>query len=184
MKLLCIADNKPNPVLTQSNLQNHDAVITLGDLGIYELQDLKKWNNIPKMGVHGNHDRDLYFEHYNIFDLHLNIIHWGGMTWGGFQGCNRYKNTGEYQYTQEQANFMLNDFPAVDVMICHSPPFGINDHEDQAHQGFQALKTYIEKNSPKHFFHGHTYPEDNLVTCYKSTQIHYVWGAKTIEIWL
>jgi hypothetical protein len=79
---------------------------------------------------------------------------------------------------------MLATFPRVDVMLCHCPPFGINDEpEEIAHQGFKALRAYLDEQKPKYLLHGHTYPKDDeLVTQYEDTSIIYVFSDKIIEI--
>lgn len=102
----------------------------------------------------------------------------------GFERSNKYKEDPYIKmYTQNQANDLLKDFPYVDVFISHSPPRGINDEDDTAHQGFDALRKYVEGKKPKYFLHGHTYPKKGEeITKLRDTQIIYIQGDKTIEI--
>ena len=44
---------------------------------------------------------------------------------------------------------------ALDVLVTHSPPFGIHDGSDVAHTGFKILNTFIEQFKPKYLIHGH-----------------------------
>ncbi len=120
----------------------------------------------------------------NMINLHMCTWSFNGYTFGGFQGCVRYKNNPQaIMYTQEEANAMFTHFPPVDIFISHCPPRGINDEEEIAHQGFDALRNYIDKYHPKVLFHGHTYPtEDTIVRKYNSTRIEYVSGLRIIEI--
>ncbi len=87
-------------------------------------------------------------------------------------------------YTQEEADELLRDFPYVDVMLCHSPPFGVNDEGDsRSHVGFKALRTYVEEKRPKYLLHGHTYPkEGQVVTRLQDTKIIYVQGDEVVEL--
>jgi len=87
-------------------------------------------------------------------------------------------------YTQEEATQLLKDFPHVDIMLTHCPPYGINDEPGEpAHEGFKALVEYLDRHHPTHLLHGHTYPTDaTLQTSYNSTKIIYVSGDKVIEI--
>lgn len=85
-------------------------------------------------------------------------------------------------YTQDEASILLETFPKVDILVSHCPPFGINDNNDSAHEGFYALKKYIDTYSPKYFFHGHTYDDGKFVERYKDTQIIYVDRYQLIEI--
>jgi Icc-related predicted phosphoesterase len=186
MKILAIADRPPTKsIISLVNENNLELICTLGDLDEFSLAELKDINHIPKIGVYGNHDSGQYFESLNIINLHLKTFEYKGFTFGGFEGSVRYKeNPYAIMYTQEEAFEMLKDFPGVDVMIAHSPPYGINDEPDElAHQGFKALRKYIEEKRPKYFLHGHTYPsEENLVTQFGDTKIIYVFRDKIIEI--
>ncbi len=77
----------------------------------------------------------------------------------------------------------MANFPPVDIFITHCPPRGINDEDELAHQGFEALRKYVDTYHPKVLFHGHTYPtEENMVRNYNGTRIEYVSGWRIIEI--
>jgi len=161
--ILAIADRPPKEsikeILSKSSV---DLICTLGDLDYYSLIELKDIINIPKIGVYGNHCSGTYFEELGIKNMHLETFEYKSFTFGGFEGSVRYK-ADKYapMYTQEEANELLKDFPKVDVMLCHCPPYGINDEPDEvSHQGFKALKDYVEKHSPQYLLHGHTYPKD------------------------
>ena len=186
MIILAIADRPPRQSITEI-LDKHpiELICTLGDLDFFALQELKKINNIPKIGVYGNHCSGKYFESLEIINMHLKTFEHGGLVFGGFEGSVRYKQS-EYakMYTQEEATNLLKNFPAVDVMITHSPLYGINDEQsDPTHQGLMALKEYVEKNKPKYLLHGHTYPDKNNFTSkYLETNIIYVYQDKIIEL--
>ena len=73
--------------------------------------------------------------------MHLKIWDFKGLRFGGFQGYVRYKdNSDAIMYTQEEANVLMRGFPAVDVFYIHCLPRGINDEQEIAHQGFDALR--------------------------------------------
>jgi Icc-related predicted phosphoesterase len=185
MKILAIADRPPRKGLKELvESGGIELIVTLGDLEYLQLVELNSITNIPKLGVYGNHCSGNYFNDLGIQDMHLKTFEYGGLTFGGFEGSNKYKEDPYAKmYTQEQADELLRDFPHVDVMLCHSPPLGVNDEDDTAHQGFHALNVYIESQKPKYLLHGHTYPKDDqLVTQVGSTNIIYVHGDKIIEI--
>jgi Icc-related predicted phosphoesterase len=120
-----------------------------------------------------------------IRNMHLATFEIGGLTFGGFEGSVRYKSSPYAKmYSQEEATTLLKDFPPVDVMLTHCPPFGINDDQsDLSHTGFVAMKTYLQQRHPKYWFHGHTYPnERELVTKYETTEIIYVNGHKIVTL--
>ena len=186
MKILAIADRPPSTNLkTLLDQNNPEIIVTLGDLDQSDINGLEMVNNIPKLGVYGNHDSGMYMKELGIIDMHLKTYKYKGIIFGGFQGCVRYKeNPTAIMYTQEEAKKMLENFPKVDVMLAHCPPYGINDDISEiAHTGFIALKEYLEKQSPKYLFHGHTYPSPaDLKTEYLDTKIVYVFGEKIITI--
>jgi Icc-related predicted phosphoesterase len=43
----------------------------------------------------------------------------------------------------------------VDIMVTHSPAYGIHDGPDRAHTGFIAYNWLIDKFKPRLFIHGH-----------------------------
>jgi hypothetical protein len=186
MTILAIADRPPSkPIRETLAAQPVDLIVTLGDLGFFELQDLAMVDTIPKVGVYGNHCSGTYFTDLGIMDLHLKTWEFGGLTFGGFQGSVRYKENPEaIMYTQEEATAMLQDFPRVDVMLVHCPPYGINDDPSElSHTGYIALRTYLDQRKPAHLFHGHTYPDsEHLITQYGQTAIHYVYSDQIITL--
>lgn len=187
MKILAIADRAPKESIRAilERESNVDLVCTLGDLDYFSLLELKEVYDIPKIGVYGNHCSGTYFEELGIKNMHLSTFEYKGFIFGGFEGSVRYKSDPQApMYTQEEASQMLATFPRVDVMLGHSPPYGINDEpEEIAHQGFKALREYVEKYKPKYLLHGHTYPtEKNLVTEYQETKIVYVFSDKIVEL--
>lgn len=186
MIILAIADRAPSETIKELILKNKvDVICLLGDLDYFMIKDLENITDIPKLGVYGNHCSGNYFNQLGIINLHLQTFTHKGVVFGGFEGSIRYKES-KYakMYTQDEAGDLLKDFPPVDVFIAHSPPFGINDETDSSsHQGFIAIRQYLEKNKPKYFLHGHTYPsKEQLVTKYINTNIIYVYGDKIIEL--
>lgn len=185
MNILALADKSPK-IDIQEVVSNFsiDLIVTLGDLTREDLLQLEYINSIPKIGVYGNHDSGTYMPELGIQDMHLRIWEYKGLRFGGFQGCVRYKeNPDAIMFTQEQAAQLMAGFPSVDIFLCHCPPRGINDEEEIAHQGFNALLDYIERYPPRMLVHGHTYPtEQSIVTQYKSTRIEYVYEHKIVHL--
>jgi hypothetical protein len=186
MMILAIADRPPeHDVLELIDKSQVELVCLLGDLEYSDLRWLESIKDIPKIGVYGNHCSGNYFDSLGIKNLHLKTFEFKGIVFGGFEGSIRYKDSSDAKmHTQEEAKALLKNFQKVDVMIAHSPPFGINDEPDsQSHQGLMALREYIKTRKPRYFLHGHTYPvSKNLVTKYAGTDIIYVFGDKIIKI--
>lgn len=187
MRILAISDRPPRKPISQLIAETPvQAIVTLGDLDFGDIRELASITNIPKFGVYGNHCSGTYMEALGIQNLHLRSVELGGVTFGGFQGSVRYKpNPQAVMYTQEEASELLKDFPRVDVMLAHSPPRGINDEDDPAHLGLEALRTYLEEKRPAYFLHGHTYPnEQTVVRKFGDTEIVYVYQDNIVDLHL
>ena len=185
MKALVIADKQPNiDIAATVAAERIDLVITLGDLIREDIIALAAVRTIPKIGVYGNHDSGTYMPELGIWDMHRKVWEYNGLTFGGFQGCVRYKeNPDAIMYTQSQAREMMQGYPRVDVFLSHCPPRGINDEEDVSHQGFDALREYLDQQRPAVWLHGHTYPSDEtIVTQHGPTRIEYVFRHKIITL--
>lgn len=183
MKVLAIADRRPRIDIAKFvKNESIDLIVTLGDLAREDILQLEHITNIPKVGVYGNHDSGSYMPELGIWDMHLKIWDFKGLRFGGFQGCVRYKpSPTAIMYTQEEANQLMTRFPEVDVFLCHCPPRGINDEEEIAHQGFDALRDYIDREQPKVLLHGHTYPTENsIIRQHYSTRIEYVYEYRVV----
>jgi len=184
MRVLCFADKCPDPNLIRSSVEEvrPDLIITLGDLDGFALAPLKNFRDIPKIGVYGNHCSGNYFPELGILNMHLSTWEFGGLTFGGFQGSVRYKPGDHPMFTQEEADVLMKNFPHVDIFLAHAPPFGINDEPgDHVHEGFRALRTYINEQKPRYFFHGHTYPVNPETRC-GDTEIVYITGIQSVDI--
>ena len=185
MKTLVLADRRPNIDLVQTiKTEGIELVISLGDFAREDLLPLELVKHIPKIGVYGNHCSGTYMEEIGILNLHAATWQYGGKTFAGLQGCVRYKsNPYAIMYTQDEVYDILANYPQVDIFITHCPPRGINDEDNIAHQGFDALLDYIDKKPPKILLHGHTYPnEENIIRQHGPTKIEYTYGYQIIEI--
>jgi Icc-related predicted phosphoesterase len=75
---------------------------------------------------------------------------------------------------------------SLDILISHSPPFGIHDDTDTAHNGLKALNWLIRIAKPRYHIHGHThfYKRNlaNAETMIGITKVINVYPYKTIEM--
>lgn len=205
MKILAVSDQVVERVYSLVNsghFKGVDLIIGCGDLPYTYLEYIVTVLSVPLYYVPGNHDPD-----YNVRDprsraeggsnLDLATVHYKDTLIGGFGGCVRYRPDGTNQYTQAEAyrraysmmpQLLLNRVKygrALDILISHSPPFGIHDDTDQAHNGLQALNWLIQKAKPRYFFHGHTHFYRNNIadheTDIKGTKIINVYPYRVIE---
>jgi len=71
----------------------------------------------------------------------------------------------------------------LDILITHSPPFGIHDGEDLPHRGFKALLGFMTVFRPRYLLHGHKHiygPEPSR-TRYLDTEVINVYPFRVIE---
>lgn len=93
----------------------------------------------------------------------------GGLRIAGLGGSIRYRE-GPHQYTQAEmtrrarrlarrgARMRRRDGQGVDVLIAHSPPKGLGDEDDRAHEGFEAFHELVRRLRPRLLLHGHIHP--------------------------
>ena len=183
MRLLAFADEPPPADAAELVASNEpDAVVTLGDLQPGWIASLSGVG-MPRLGVHGNHDGEQDLQALDIRDLHLARAEVGGWSFAGFEGCVRYRD-GPHQYTQEEAAELTRRLPAADVLLCHCPPWGVNDDpDDPAHTGFFALRDWVERHQPSYLLHGHTLPDPRAQTHQLgATKIVWIRGATVVEL--
>lgn len=184
MRALVIADATPQlgmPIPDFVRAHRVDVVITAGDLNRYKLTGIDQ-AGVPTMGVYGNHCRRDYLGALGMQNLHLSTVTIDGVSFTGLEGCVRYKaDSAAALYTQEEYHRLVAELPPADVLVTHCPPRGVNDHDDPAHVGIDALNDWLQRTSPALLIHGHTYPT-HPVRRVGSTRVEYVHGGRLLTI--
>ncbi len=159
-----------------------DILVSTGDLTLFDFGSLSiEKTKKPAFGVYGNHDSGTYLENLEIIDLHNKVYEFAGMTWGGWQGCPRYKAHGGPQFSEEEAILWSQTFPYVDVLLLHAGPKDmLDDPSDSVHVGSEAIKNYVLTKKPKYIFCGHQYSDAELE--FENTKIFRTYGARIISI--
>ncbi|WP_367871420.1 metallophosphoesterase [Luteolibacter sp. Populi] len=178
MMLILIADDDMQVGLLEETPT--DLLVSLGDLwdGTIE-KAMLRYSPEKVFAVRGNHDSNAPFAPF-VTPLHGVVAEHGGLRFGGFGGCWRYKPRGHHLYDQEEVSAVLDAFPAVDVFIAHNSPRGIHERDDEVHQGFDAFLRYIERVKPAYFIHGHQHV--NAFTRCGDTTVIGVFGERLLEI--
>lgn len=206
MKLLAVSDQVEERVYSlaaDGHFADVDLILGCGDLPYAYLEYLLTVLNKPLGYVPGNHDPvyDPNFPKAKVeggINLDRRIIFIKGLLVGGLGGSIRYRPDGVNQYTQSQAQtnawtmlpaLILNRLRygrALDILVSHSPPYGIHDEDSLAHRGLHALNWLLRMARPRYHFHGHTFfPRQNLAepeTQIGPTHIHNVFPYKVINI--
>ena len=204
MKILAVSDQVVERVYSlasQGHFRGASLILACGDLPYTYLEHLVSVLNVPLYYVPGNHDpeynpRMTQSRAEGCTDLDLRLTRDRGLLLAGFGGSIRYRPDGTNQYSQNDATLRaLTMLPALlwnrlrgrrlDVLISHSPPFGIHD-SDGAHTGLKALNLLIRWARPRYVLHGHThFFRANLEASdsnFLDTRIVNVFPYKVIEV--
>jgi Icc-related predicted phosphoesterase len=177
VKILAVSDEvveRLYSLCSSGHFHDIELILGCGDLPYPYLENLLTFLNIPLMYVPGNHDPvydiDTHLAHVEGgTSLDLKLTRYKRFLIGGFGGSVRYRPDGANQYTQSEAYFRafqmlprlllnrVNYGRALDILITHSPPFGVHDEESQAHQGLKAINWLLKIAKPRYHFHGHTH---------------------------
>ena len=178
MKLLVIADE--DSFINNLSGEGADVLISCGDLADPTILQAARMAQCSRIfAVKGNHDSSNFFPS-PIVDMHLRTETCGGLVFGGFRGCWKYKSRGNFIYDQDEVKRSMAVFPPVDVFVAHNSPRHVHDREDEVHLGFEAFGEYIERTQPRLFFHGHMHI--NQETVIGRTRVIGVFEAKRFEI--
>ena len=167
-----------------------DLVLSPGDLPHGYLDFLVSTLNVPLLYVPGNHDPDLQpglpTLDTQAWDLSTlgpagcdnadgRVLDAAGLRVAGLGGSIRY-NRGPNQYTQREMWWRalrlelrvrlraLRGGRRLDILLAHSPPLGVGDGPDPAHQGFAAFHGLVGRLRPRLLVHGHLHPYQRPVT--------------------
>src|SRR5690606_14311818 len=115
----------------------------------------------------------------------------------GLEGSIRYNDAPKYQYTEGQMMWNIYRLAPkllqnrirygryLDVLVAHSPPFGIHDEQDPAHRGFRAFLTFMRWFRPRYLLHGHIhlYRRDTVTrTKYEDTEVINVYPYRILDL--
>ena len=90
-------------------------------------------------------------------------VHWAGL---GYSNPTPFDTPGEY--SEDELARRLNKFADLKplVMVCHAPPLNtaLDRIHDGLHAGSRAVREFIERVQPMHFFCGHIHEAEGQVT--------------------
>ena len=206
MKILAVSDQEVEQIydlVPQGHFGGVEIIISCGDLRYEYLEYMVTMLNVDLFYVPGNHDLD-----YNptltaaraagCTNLDLGTVRAKGLLLAGFGGSIRYRPDGANQYTQTGAFLRaamllpklwrnrLRYGKALDVLITHSPPYGIHDDDTRSHRGLKAINWLLDWTKPRYHLHGHIhFVQSNLardVLWQGTTSILNVYPYRLIEI--
>lgn len=209
MRALVISD-EVEPILYSAavceRVGNVDLILSCGDLPYYYIEYIISMVNRPSYFVYGNHGREVEYQGgdwtqktapMGAENLHCRTATENGLLLAGLEGSIRYNYTSRFQYTDSQMwmniwrlapKLLVNKIKHgrwLDVLIAHSPPRGIHDQEDRAHQGFKSFLPFMRWFKPRYLLHGHIhlYRRDVVTqTRYYDTEVINIFPFKILDL--
>ncbi|MEK7324799.1 MAG: metallophosphoesterase [Chloroflexota bacterium] len=207
MKILALSDEVVDFIYSTSVKERFgdvDLVLGCGDLPFYYLEFVVTILNKPLYFVPGNHDAPSQYlsdgrvvrSAEGCLNLDGRAINENGLLLAGLGGSIRYRPDGAHQHTQNEMkgraaslapSLWLNRLRYgryLDILIAHSPPYGIHDGGDTAHIGFKVFLDFIKVFQPRFLLHGHSHvyrPTDVTRTQLGRTEILNVYPYRVVE---
>ncbi len=188
MKVLCIADHV-DPIIYSTNLKSRfsdvDVVLSAGDLALEYYDFIVSTLNKPLFFVFGNHHLEGRPSRHDAFGtatpswqpgdgatcVEGKVVRVKGLILAGLGGSIWY-NGGDNQFSDFAMFFsVVKLLPAMlwhrmvhgrflDILLTHSPPYGINDLPDACHTGFRIFLWFMRHFHPAYLVHGHVHLYD------------------------
>ena len=178
MKVLAVSDRVLDHIYSSNLRQKYpdvDLVVGCGDLPYYYLDFLVSALDVPLLYVLGNHDGGPQYTSDNRqltgvdggTYIHGQVVNTNGLLFAGLNGSMRYRPRAPYMYTEaEMRGQIARLVPSLlwnrrrygrylDVLVTHSPPFGIHDRQDLPHTGFKVFLQFMRVFKPRYLLHGH-----------------------------
>jgi Icc-related predicted phosphoesterase len=73
----------------------------------------------------------------------------------------------------------------LDILVAHSPPYGIHNGEDRIHVGFNAFLWLMKVFKPRYLVHGHRHiynPTEVVRTQFEQTCVINIYPYKILDI--
>lgn len=208
MRILAISDKVDELLYSPAIKQlcgDVDLVLGCGDLPYYYLEFIVTMLGGPLFYVIGNHANAIKNKHEPVHNwaypegcenIDGRVTHYRNLLIAGLEGSMRYNNSPHFQYTESEMawkvwklapslvlNKLLNG-RYLDILITHAPPEGIHDRPDRCHQGFRALRRFIERFRPRYLIHGHVHvysPNEIIESVYCETTVVNTYGYRVLE---
>lgn len=161
MQLLHISDTHAKHQLL-TNLPPADIIIHSGDMcfagAVHEVSQFVDWfiklDYKHKIFIAGNHDNYLYESPIGKLPNNCHYLHYSSVEIEG------YKFYGVPLFMEEiingQFDKRISDIPAdTDILITHSPPYGILDKSGNWNYGDTMLLDKVNEIKPKYHLFGH-----------------------------
>ncbi len=208
MKVLAVSDRVLDRLYNSKVRERYAGVellIGCGDLPYYYLDFLVSALDVPLVYVLGNHDGGPQYTSDNRqltgvsggTNIHGQVVTRSGLLIAGLSGSMRYRPRAPHMYSEaEMRTQIARLIPQLlwnrqrhgrylDILVTHSPPFGIHDRPDLPHTGFKVFLQLLRVFKPRYHLHGHVhlYRRDEIRrTQAGATEVINVYPYKLLDI--
>lgn len=176
-----------------------ELILSAGDLPSAYLEYMVSMLDVPLLYVMGNHAGSGGPKEFPDGGENVDgrVVCSNGLLIAGLEGSIRYNNRRDYQYTEGEMwakiaalspTLWMNKLRYgryLDILLTHSPPYGIHDGNDRAHQGFRSFLWFMDHYRPDYLIHGHQHIYDARTvreSIRRRTLVVNVFGFKILEI--
>jgi len=153
-----------------------DYYFAAGDLvswarGLDKMGDVLKRRAESMYVLPGNHESEAniaaFCERFGFVNFHGCVTEVGGFQVAGlgYSTPTPFDTPGEY--SEKEMADRLEKFASLDplILICHAPPLNtkLDRIREGLHAGSQAVRDFIERHQPRHFFCGHIHEAEGVV---------------------
>lgn len=207
MKILFVSDKVVERIYSPTIAERYkdvELIVGCGDLPYYYLEFILSMLNVPLVYVHGNHDPEQEYLSDGTaikgpnggVNLHCQTHRENELLLAGLEGSIRYKE-GCFQHTQREMwlnvfylipRFLINKLlygRYIDILVAHSPPYGIHNGDDRIHIGFRSFLWLMKVFKPRYLIHGHRHvynPAEVTETQYLETKVINIYPYKIINV--
>lgn len=178
MNILAVSDRVVDQLYCSNVRQKYpgvELIIGCGDLPFYYLEFLVSALDRRLVYVRGNHDRGPQYtvdgrileEVHGGVDIHGRSVVRDNVLLAGLEGSMRYRPDAPFMYTETEMRYQISRLLPrllrnklkygryLDILVTHSPPFGIHDRSDLPHTGFKIFLSFLSWFKPRYMLHGH-----------------------------
>lgn len=210
LRILAVSDEVDQRIYSttlRERMPDVQLVIGCGDVPASYLEFLTDSLHKPVFYVLGNHAEEVTRSgEQGVTRLPEGCVNLGGkvvrdssrgLIMAGLPGSPRYSEREPIQYTEGQMAWMMIRMAprllwnrmrhgrALDILVTHAPPRGINDRDDVAHRGFVSMRHFLKWFHPPYHLHGHIHLYDRSqspVTHYRLTEIINVFPYQRLDL--
>lgn len=208
MRILAVSDRVMDSLYqgrVREQYPHVDLLVGCGDLPFYYLDFLTSAVDAPMVYVRGNHDKGpqhsvdgrIWKDVRGGVNIHGRVVMRRGLILAGLEGSMRYKPGAPYMYSESEMRMQVAQMVprllwnrqrfgrALDILVTHSPPYGIHDRPDLPHTGFRVFLSFLKMFRPRYHLHGHIhlYRHDTpRVTQFEDTTVINVYPNYLLEL--